>query len=438
MAFPKHLRLWGIGGVGMSALAEHLHQRGYLITGYDREPSPQTERLQQLGIPIDFSPRPEAIHTAEGVIYTPAIPADFPEWAEARRQGLPVWRRAQALAECVAPYKVLAVAGAHGKTSTSAILTWLLHALGASPVAFVGGIMRNFGSTYLDGEGPWAVVEADEYDKALLLLRPEHAILLSVDPDHLEIYGSPQAVVETYKIFLSQVRGLCVGPAHLPELGRPLLRYQVEEYGVREGRVYFGYTWAGGRREAEWSQIGRHFAENAAAALVLLEAMGYPYPEIREALRGFRGVYRRMELYAVQNRYFLVSDYAHHPTEIQRTLEALRESFPGFRLVAVFQPHLYSRTAFFAEEFGKALSLADEVVLFPIYAAREPSTPHVTHKLISPHVRVPVREYLPLQDDMDYFLVYFAEAPVVMAFLGAGDIYRWVEPVYSTLRKSCT
>lgn len=431
MELPKRLRLWGIGGVGMSALAQHLLHTGHEITGYDRETSPQTEILVGLGIPIDFHPNPERLAAAEGVIYTPAIPADFPEWEALRQRNLPTWRRAAALAQVLAPYQVLAVAGAHGKTSTSAILTWLLYALGEAPTAFVGGLMRNFHNTYLSGTSQWAVAEADEYDRAFLQLRPAHAIIQSVDPDHLEIYGSAVGVLAAYRTFAQQVAGLCVGPARLPDLGRPLLRYELLRYEVSEGQVHFQYAWEGGRREASWHQLGRAYAENAAAALTLLEALGWPFSQLSQALQHFAGVHRRMELHPLPTGYLLVNDYAHHPTEITTTLQALREAFPNRPLIALFQPHLYSRTAFFAKEFGGALSLADRVYLFPIYAAREPSTGEVTHRLISQHIRVPVEEVILLEQGM--FPLLALPASAVIALLGAGDIYKWLDPLKNYL-----
>lgn len=431
MELPKRLRLWGIGGVGMSALAQHLWHEGHELSGYDREASPQTKILSGLGIPIDFHPNPERLAAAEGVIYTPAIPADFPEWEAVKQRSLPTWRRAAALAQVLRPYQVLAVAGAHGKTSTSAILTWLLHALGESPTAFVGGIMRNFHNTYITGTGNWAVAEADEYDRAMILLKPAHAIIQSVEADHLEIYGSAEGVLEAYRTFAQQVKGLCVGPTRLPDLGRPLLRYQLSAYETREGQVCFRYEWEGKRREVCWHQLGRAYAENASAALTLLEALGLPFTELAQALQDFAGVHRRIELYSLPTGHLIVSDYAHHPTEIRTTLQALREAFPSKPLLVLFQPHLYSRTAFFAKQFGEALSLADRVYLFPIYAAREPSTGEVTHRLISTHIAAPVEEDLPLGAEM--FSKLPSSPPAVIALLGAGDIYKWVEPLINYL-----
>ncbi|MCS6790410.1 MAG: Mur ligase domain-containing protein [Bacteroidia bacterium] len=422
LPFPKRLRMWGIGGVGMSALALHLRRFGYEITGYDREPSPFTDLVQTRGIPVDWTASPEKASEAEGVIFTPAIPKDFPEWAIVAERGLPTWRRAQALAEAVSPYKVISVAGAHGKTSTSAILAWLLHALGESPTAFVGGLMRNFQSNYLPGKGQWAVVEADEYDKAMLLLYPEHAILQSIDPDHLEIYGSAEGVRQAYEKFLMQIKGYCVVPEGLPDLGRPCLKYHMLEYKVEAGRIRFRYAWEGGERECLWSQVGRHFAENAAAALTLLEAIGFSIEHMTMALSQFQGVARRMELYSLEKGHIVVNDYAHHPTEIRRTLESLREYAPEHKLIALFQPHLYSRTSFFARDFAQVLNIADEVVLFPIYAAREPSTPHVGLSLISQHLRVPYWEAVSLELPMKMKQTWLVEKPITLAFMGAGDI----------------
>lgn len=291
--------------------------------------------------------------------------------------------------------------------------------------------MRNFHNTYITGTGNWAVAEADEYDRAMILLKPAHAIIQSVEADHLEIYGSAEGVLEAYRTFAQQVKGLCVGPTRLPDLGRPLLRYQLSAYETREGQVCFRYEWEGKRREVCWHQLGRAYAENASAALTLLEALGLPFTELAQALQDFAGVHRRIELYSLPTGHLIVSDYAHHPTEIRTTLQALREAFPSKPLLVLFQPHLYSRTAFFAKQFGEALSLADRVYLFPIYAAREPSTGEVTHRLISPHIAAPVEEDLPLGAEM--FSMLPSSPPAVIALLGAGDIYKWVEPLINYL-----
>jgi UDP-N-acetylmuramate--alanine ligase len=424
----KHWRFLGIGGVGMSALAEHYHRQGQEVSGYDREPSPQTERLSALGIPIDFSPRLERVREATEVVYTPAIPEDFPELLEARRLGLRVLRRAEALAQAVESYQVLAVAGAHGKTSTSAILAWLLHRLGALPVAFVGGQMRNFGGTYLPGSGPYAVVEADEYDRAMLRLSPAHAIITSTEPDHLEIYGDAAGVLAAYQAFRERVGGYCVVPAQVVGI-REAIRVEVRDYQVvGEGRFRFVYRWDGGEREVEWSHLGRLYAENAALALTLLEVLGFSPTALREALAGYAGVARRLEWQRLAPDLVAVLDYAHHPTEIARTIDTLREAFPGWQIIVLFQPHLFSRTAFFDKEFALVLGKADEVVLFPIYPAREPYTPHISVKTISQHLVKPAREVVALEQGMREVDILL-KRPAVIVLMGAGDIYTLWQPL---------
>jgi len=412
----------------MSALAEHYHWQGHKVSGYDRAPSPQTERLSALGIPIDFSPRPERILEATGMVYTPAIPADFPELVAAQRLGVPLLRRAEALARAVEPYEVLAVAGAHGKTSTSAILTWLLYKLGASPVAFVGGQMKNFGSTYLPGSGPHAVVEADEYDRAMLRLLPAHAIITSTEPDHLEVYGDAAGVLAAYQAFRERVRGYCVVPVHVSDI-RDAIQVELRAYWrVGEGRFRFVYRWDGGEREAEWSHLGRVYAENAALALTLLELLGFSPAALQEALAGYAGVARRLEWQQLAPDLVAVLDYAHHPTEIACTIDTLREAFPGWQLIVLFQPHLFSRTAFFAKEFALALDRADEVVLFPIYPAREPYTPHISTKTVSQHLSKPARELVALEQGMKEVDILL-KRPAVIVLMGAGDIYTLWQPL---------
>lgn len=429
----EHWRFLGIGGVGMSALAEHYYRLGYLVSGYDREPSPHTERLRALGIAIDFEPNLERVRQAAGVVYTPAIPADFPELVEAMRLKLPVWRRAEALARAVNGYQTLAVAGAHGKTSTSAILTWLLYRLGASPVAFVGGQMKNFGSTYLHGTGPYAVVEADEYDRAMLRLSPAHAIITSNEPDHLEIYGDAEGVLAAYREFRDRVKGYCVVPAHVEGI-REAIRVRLMDYAREaDGLFRFVYAWEGEVREVEWSHLGRLYAENAALALSLLEVMGFPFERLKEAIREYAGVARRLEWEPISPDLVAVLDYAHHPTEIERTIDTLREAFPGWQIVVLFQPHLFSRTAFFAKEFALALEKADALVLFPIYPAREPYTPHISLKTISQHLGKPAREVVALEQGMKEVDILLRR-PAVVVLMGAGDIYTLWEPLLKHLR----
>jgi UDP-N-acetylmuramate--alanine ligase len=339
---------------------------------------------------------------------------------------LRVLRRAEALAQAVEPYQVLAVAGAHGKTSTSAILAWLLHRLGALPVAFVGGQMRNFGGTYLPGSGAYAVVEADEYDRAMLRLSPAHAIITSTEPDHLEIYGDAAGVLAAYQAFRERVGGYCVVPAQVVGI-REAIRVEVRDYQVvGEGRFRFVYRWDGGEREVEWSHLGRLYAENAALALTLLEVLGFSPTALREALAGYAGVARRLEWQRLAPDLVAVLDYAHHPTEIARTIDTLREAFPGWQIIVLFQPHLFSRTAFFAKEVAVVLERADEVVLFPIYPAREPYTPHISVKTISQHLVKPAREVVALEQGMREVDILLREVdillkrPAVIVLMGGG------------------
>ncbi len=428
----RRLRFLGIGGVGMSALAEHFHRRGHQVSGYDREPSPQTVHLQTLNIPVDFTPRVERLSEVDAVIYTPAISSDFEELMAAHQNGIPCLRRAEALALAVEPYEVLAVAGAHGKTSTSAILAWLLHAVGASPTAFVGGRMQNFGSTYLYGEGPQAVVEADEYDRAMLRLSPAHAIITSTEPDHLEIYGTAAEVLSAYRAFRTKVRGLCIVPEAVQDI-QDVIQVRLHRYSrEKSGQATFVYDWQGHRREAVWSHLGRVYAENAALALTLLEAMGWAPGQLLTALADYKGVSRRLEWQLIRPDLAMVLDYAHHPTEIRRTIETLREDFSGWQVIVLFQPHLYSRTAFFAKEFALALEAADQVFLFPIYPAREPYTPHISAKTISQHLHNAVWEVVDLTQVMSRLCNLLRE-PSVVVVMGAGDIYTIWDPLIKQL-----
>ena len=406
----ENIYFLGIGGIGMSALARYFLHEGYRVAGYDLTATPLTRALESEGAEVHYEDDveliPEYMRDASRtlVVLTPAIPADHKEWAWLREQGFRIEKRSQMLGVLSEGKCVMAVAGTHGKTTTSTLAAWLNHAAQGEGSAFLGGISRNFGSNLLLGEGRRLVVEADEYDRSFLRLYPDVAVITATDADHLDIYGTPEAMVEAFAEFASQIKR---GGALVLKQGvslkfdtseRALYRYSCDEGGdfhaenieLLEGGYYrYDIVMPDGRIDGcTLGILGKVHIENSIAAVAMLwcaakiERKSLDYDKIREALRNFEGVKRRMEVYLNTPEQVYIDDYAHHPEELRATITSLRGIFPGRRLVAVFQPHLYTRTRDFATEFAEVLSMADKVVMVPIYPARELPIEGVNSELI--------------------------------------------------------
>ena len=394
----------------MSALARYFLHEGYRVAGYDLTATPLTRALESEGAEVhyqdDVALIPEAMRSVEStlVVLTPAIPGDHKEWAWFREQGFTIEKRSQMLGVLSEGKCVMAVAGTHGKTTTSTLASWLNYAVAGEGSAFLGGISRNFGSNLVLGEGRRLVVEADEYDRSFLRLYPDVAVITATDADHLDIYGTPEAMVEAFAQFASQIKP---GGALILKQGvdlefdaseRELYRYScdaggdfyAENISLQEGGYYkYDIVLPDGRVEGcTLGILGKVHIENSIAAVAMLwcaakiEGKTLDHDKLRRALREFEGVKRRMEVYVNTPEQVYIDDYAHHPEELRATITSLRGIFPGRKLVAVFQPHLYSRTRDFAKEFAEVLSEADKVVMVPIYPARELPIEGVTSELI--------------------------------------------------------
>lgn len=436
----------GIGGIGMSALARYFLHEGYRVAGYDLTATPLTRALESEGALVHYEDDveliPEYMRDASRtlVVLTPAIPSDHKEWAWLREQGFRIEKRSQMLGVLSEGKCVMAVAGTHGKTTTSTLAAWLNHAAAGEGSAFLGGISRNFGSNLLLGEGRRLVVEADEYDRSFLRLYPDVAVITATDADHLDIYGTPEAMVEAFAEFASQIKR---GGALVLKQGvnlkfdtseRALYRYSCDEGGdfhaenieLLEGGYYrYDIVMPDGRIEGcTLGILGKVHIENSIAAVAMLwcaakiEGKSLDYDKIREALRKFEGVKRRMEVYLNTPEQVYIDDYAHHPEELRATITSLRGIFPGRRLVAVFQPHLYTRTRDFAMEFAEVLSMADKVVMVPIYPARELPIEGVTSELIGKDITAEWE--LVERDSVAEYLK--AESTDVTVTFGAGNI----------------
>ena len=400
----------------MSAIARYFMHEGYAVAGYDRTATLLTRELEAEGAAIHYDDDPELIPVAMRskddtlVVLTPAIPADHKEWAWLREHGFIIEKRSAMLGVLSEGKLSMAVAGTHGKTTTSTLAAWLNHAAAGEGSAFLGGISRNFSSNLVLGQGRRLVVEADEYDRSFLRLHPDIAVITAVDADHLDIYGTVEAVVEAFEQFASQIKQ---GGALILKQGvelkfdsseRKLYRYSCDKGGdfhaenirlVEGGHYLYDVVLPDGRIEdCELGILGKVHIENAVAAVAMLwcaakiENKVFDREAVRRALREFEGVKRRMEVYVNTSKQVYIDDYAHHPEELRATIESLRGIFPGRRLLAIFQPHLYTRTQDLAPEFAEALSLADEVILVPIYPAREEPIEGVCSEMIGRMLKV--------------------------------------------------
>ena len=458
----ENIYFLGIGGIGMSALARYFLHEGYRVAGYDLTATPLTKALESEGALVHYEDDveliPESMRDAERtlVVLTPAIPTDHKEWAWLREHGFRIEKRSQMLGVLSEGKCVMAVAGTHGKTTTSTLAAWLNHAAAGEGSAFLGGISRNFGSNLLLGEGRRLVVEADEYDRSFLRLYPDVAVITATDADHLDIYGTPEAMVEAFEQFASQIKR---GGALILKQGvrlkfdtaeRELYRYSCDEGGdfhaenitLGEGGHYnYDIVLPDGRIEGcTLGILGKVHIENSIAAVAMLwcaarvEGKSLDYDRVKSALRDFEGVKRRMEVYLNTAEQVYIDDYAHHPEELRATITSLRGIFPGRRLVAVFQPHLYTRTRDFAAEFAEVLSMADKVVMVPIYPARELPIEGVNSELIGRSITAEWE--LVERDDVAEYLK--AENTDVTVTFGAGNIDVICSKVASVLTEKLT
>ena len=456
----KHVFFLGLGGIGMSALARHLHAAGHIVGGYDLTPSPLLEALQQEGMTVTFSPEssdlPEWARNSGPeemtVIWTPAVPRDLPLFAHFAKQGITPIKRAALLGAITANRPTLAVAGTHGKTTTS---SWLAAMLAATPEGchgFLGGVDSTTGTNYITRpNATWHVVEADEYDRSFHHLRPTHAAVTNLEPDHLDIYGTAEAFREAFEVFGSQVQQSLILPANLtwpePHEGGPALeRFAVCDEGdsapegvnhlavvsPRNGEVRFtlNANFTSGPDQAQHVEFvsvpalpGRHNTANALVAAALAHKAGVPAETLGQVVSNFGGVRRRMDVHLDTPQGVYVDDYAHHPTELDALINAVRERWPGRELTLVFQPHLFSRTRDFGEEFARVLGRADRVFVLPIYPAREAPIPGVDAQWLFDNISG-THKHLSTSDSI--FGDLKACSVDVLVTAGAGDIDRLV------------
>ena len=449
----------GIGGIGMSALARYFLHEGRKVAGYDRTETPLTRALQAEGAYVTYDDEVENIPAefrdpaTTMVVYTPAVPADHPQMAFFREGGFLVEKRSQMLGHLSEGKYVMAVAGTHGKTTTSTMIAWLNAATDMGGNAFLGGISKNFNGNMVLGQGDRLAVEADEFDRSFLRLKPNVAVITSVAPDHLDIYGTFEAVVEAFGQFAALIKkggDLVIKQGvdiPLPE-GIDIWRYSYDDsssdfYATNVALQQGGYyrfdivTPFGTFRDLTLGIPGWVNIENAVAAVAssvcAARKRGEELDEqkLKAALEAFSGVKRRFEFYVNTPNQVYMDDYAHHPEELEATITSVKRMFPERHLTAIFQPHLYTRTRDLYREFAAALSLADEVVLVPIYPAREEPIEGICSELIGEYVSAPwhICEREALAADLGA-----AKTDVVVSF-GAGNIDVYCEAIASELIK---
>lgn len=390
----KKIYFLGIGGIGMSALAKYFLNAGVEIYGYDVTETVLTDRLEDMGMNIHYNMDPGVIPSdIDIVVYTPAIPDDHREWAAIRSMHVPILKRAEVLGLISHQHKTIAVAGTHGKTSTSALITHVLKASGMDVIAFVGGIMKNYDSNFIYGESGWMVAEADEFDRSFLHLDPDIAILNSVDPDHLDIYGNHQEMLATFRDFTMRIKEggtLLVHQDVLQSMSqgwkKDLLERNIEMYsfGVDEGWYHasnvsivnnrYAFDFSIGQNkilETSLQMPGRHNVSNAVAALAVSKILELDEIFVSEAIENFEGIKRRFEFIRSTEDQIVIDDYAHHPSEIDAAIKTVKNMYPDKKLTVIFQPHLFSRTRDFMQGFADSLDKADQLIAMPIYPARE-------------------------------------------------------------------
>lgn len=441
----KSVYFIGIGGIGMSAIARYFMAKGKRVAGYDRSPSELTARLETEGAEIHYHESVERIpaycrgdHDSVLVIYTPAIPETHAELVYFTNQGFQLMKRAQVLGLITRAEKALCVAGTHGKTTTSTMLAHLIHQSESCKCdAFLGGISKNYGTNcLLDKDSDYVVVEADEFDRSFHHLQPFMTVITSAEPDHLDIYHTPEAYIESFVHYTTLVRqgGYLIMHHKVSLTPSPAPGVKVYTYGREEGDFHAGNIRIGGGEI--WfdyhSPLGDIYdvnlgvpvsinIDNGIAAMAMAQLAGVSDEDIKRGMATFRGVDRRFDFKLKRTDKVYLSDYAHHPSEIRQSALSLKELYAEKRITAVFQPHLYSRTRDFYQEFAESLSLFDEVILLDIYPARELPIPGVTSQLIYDHLDAGVIKTMCRKDEL-LDLLKAHDGLEVLVTLGAGDI----------------
>ncbi len=451
----KSVYFIGAGGIGMSAIERYFIHRGAVVAGYDRTPSNLTRQLEKEGILIHYEENVEEIpHACKDkssclVIYTPAIPATHKELTWFRDNGFEVLKRAQVLGMLTRTHKGLCVAGTHGKTTTSTMCAHIIHQSHVDCNAFLGGISKNYGTNYiLSASSDYVVIEADEFDRSFHWLRPWMTVITSTDPDHLDIYGTKEAYLESFRHYteLIQPGGALIihtdlemkanvqEGVHTYTYSRDKGDFHAENIVIENGEITFDFISPKGNiTGVKLGQPVPINIENGVAAMALAQLSGCTDEEIKYGIASYHGVERRFDFKIRDSRHVLLSDYGHHPKEILQCAKSLREIYPTRKLTAIFQPHLYTRTRDFYQDFADALSHFDEVILTEIYPAREEPIPGVTSKLIYDNLKPNVEKSI--INKADVLDLAKSRDFDVLVTLGAGDLDNMVPEIEKIIKE---
>jgi UDP-N-acetylmuramate--alanine ligase len=444
----KRVYFVGIGGIGMSALARFFLGRGAVVSGYDRTETELTKRLVAEGMLVHYTDDVNICDkSAELVIYTPAIPKDHTELNWYRDNNYPVYKRSDVLQWITEAMFAVTVAGTHGKTTISTTIAYLLRETGYGCNAFLGGISVNYESNYWSSNNDTAVIEADEYDRSFLKLYPDIAVLTSIDPDHLDIYGTPAEMEAAFIQYTKNIKPsgtLLVkhGLHRQSELKGPkTITYSLQNdaadvYASNIMQEHGGYVFDASGADWALQQVrlpigGMHNVENTVAAIAVTQMLGISGDLVRTALAGFRGIKRRFEYLIKSDKVVYIDDYAHHPEELSALIRSAKRLFPGRRCVVAFQPHLFSRTRDLADGFAASLDMADEVILLDIYPARELPMEGITSETITSRMSNPAHTIL----SKDGLIEYVRNAPIdLLITAGAGDIDKLTQTIKQLLQ----
>ncbi|MBQ1799680.1 MAG: UDP-N-acetylmuramate--L-alanine ligase [Prevotella sp.] len=446
----------GAGGIGMSALARYFLNKGIVVAGYDKTPSDLTRKLEEEGMRIHYEENvaeiPIECKDASSclVIYTPAIPANHQELVYFKENGFEIQKRAQVLGTLTRTHKGLCVAGTHGKTTTSTMCAHLMHQSHVDCNAFLGGISKNYGTNYiLSDVSDFVVIEADEFDRSFHWLRPWMTVITSTDPDHLDIYGTKEAYLESFRHYttLIQPQGALIIHRDLEMKQEVQEGVRVYDYSLHEGdfhaeniRIGNGeivFDFISPIENVKDVELGHPIPiniENAVAAMAMAQLNGCTAEELRNGMKTYKGVDRRFDFKIKTDKLVFLSDYAHHPQEIFQSAKSIKELYNDRKITAIFQPHLYTRTRDFYKEFADALSQLDEVILCDIYPAREQPIPGVTSQLIYDNLKEGVQKSMIHKEDV-LELAKNRQFDVLVV-LGAGDLDNYVPEITKILKST--
>ena len=443
----------GIGGIGMSALARFFHAEGKKISGYDRTETSITRDLAAMGMEITYVDSVDTIPSdIDLAIYTPAIPKDHKGLNYFRNKGIPLLKRSQVLGLISENMRTIAVAGTHGKTSTSSLVAHFLRDSGVDCTAFLGGLSNNLGGNFIHGTSDWVVIEADEFDRSFLTLSPEIAVITCIDPDHLDIYGDEKTFIDGFIDFINKIKPNGHLVIHedafqiLEDMGafNDLIKkdFTVHVYGEIKANILIknihnladgmGFDYANGLESSsfELTYYGRHNVLNAVAAITVAKILGISDEKLIPAAKKFKGIWRRFDVLIRNEHQVYIDDYAHHPTEINALINSVKSMFPGQKVRGIFQPHLYSRTRDFLQEFAESLQSLDEIMLLEIYPARELPIEGITSQAILDLIINENKSLKTKSEVIDWVKIV---GDGVILTIGAGDIDSLRNPIVEQL-----